>query len=49
MVTTMTTRALVVVFAPHSVDAGRLTGVLDVTAQRMGEFTGAHERDRHVG
>jgi DNA/RNA-binding domain of Phe-tRNA-synthetase-like protein len=41
MVTSATTDALVVVFAPASVDATRLTRVLDVTAQRMAEFTGA--------
>jgi DNA/RNA-binding domain of Phe-tRNA-synthetase-like protein len=41
MVTPATTRALVVVFAPREVDPGRLAYVLDVTAQRMGEFTGA--------
>jgi DNA/RNA-binding domain of Phe-tRNA-synthetase-like protein len=43
MVTTATTRALVIVFAPHSVDAGRLGQVLDTTAERMHEFTGARE------
>jgi DNA/RNA-binding domain of Phe-tRNA-synthetase-like protein len=41
MVTTATTRALVVVFAPREVDAPRLNHVLDVTARRMNEFTGA--------
>jgi DNA/RNA-binding domain of Phe-tRNA-synthetase-like protein len=49
MVTTTTTHALVVVFAPRSFEAPRLTRVLDVTAQRMAEFTGAYERGRHVG
>jgi len=49
MVTVSTTRGLVVVFAPHAVAAARLARVLDVTAQRMAEFTGAHERGRHVG
>ena len=48
MVTTATTRALVVVFAPRSFDAARLTGVLDVTAQRFAEFTGAREIGRFV-
>jgi DNA/RNA-binding domain of Phe-tRNA-synthetase-like protein len=43
MVTTATTRALVIVFAPHSMDAGRLGQVLDATAERMHEFTGARE------
>lgn len=41
MVTTATTRALVVVFAPTEIDQRRLDRVLDVTAQRMQEFTGA--------
>ena len=43
IVTTATTRALVVVFAPRSVDERRLARVLDVTADRMHEFTGARE------
>lgn len=41
MVTTETRHALVVVFAPREIDARRLGHVLDVTAQRMHEFTGA--------
>jgi DNA/RNA-binding domain of Phe-tRNA-synthetase-like protein len=41
MVTTATTRALVVVFAPFELDERRVSHVLDVTAQRMNEFTGA--------
>jgi DNA/RNA-binding domain of Phe-tRNA-synthetase-like protein len=41
MVTTATTRALVVVFAPFELDGRRLSHVIDVTAQRMNEFTGA--------
>jgi DNA/RNA-binding domain of Phe-tRNA-synthetase-like protein len=41
MVTTATTRALVVVFAPRELDARRLDRVVDLTAQRMHEFTGA--------
>lgn len=49
MVTTSTTRALVVVFAPRSSDAARLTRVLDVTAHRMAEFTGAREARRSIG
>jgi DNA/RNA-binding domain of Phe-tRNA-synthetase-like protein len=49
MVTTTTMRALVVVFAPRSFDAARLARVLDVTAQRMTEFTSARERERYVG
>ena len=41
MVTTATTRALVVVFAPRALDARRLDRVVDLTAERMHEFTGA--------
>jgi DNA/RNA-binding domain of Phe-tRNA-synthetase-like protein len=40
MVTTATTRALVVVFAPHELDPVHLARVLEVTAARMHEFTG---------
>ena len=49
MVTTATTRAVVVVFAPRSIETGRLSRVVDVTAQRMAEFTGAREVRRLVG
>jgi DNA/RNA-binding domain of Phe-tRNA-synthetase-like protein len=49
MVTTATTQVLVVVFAPHEIDARRLAQVLDVTAQRMHEFTGARETARWAG
>ena len=41
MVTTATTHALVVVFAPIEVDQPRIDRVLAVTAERMQEFTGA--------
>ncbi len=41
MVTTATTHALVVVFAPFELDARRLSHVVDVTAARMHEYTGA--------
>src|SRR5687767_15313019 len=41
MVTPATTRALVVVFAPREIDARRLDHVVEVTAGRMQEFTGA--------
>ena len=44
MVTSSTTRALVVVFAPHEIAATRLAHVVDVTARRMEEFTGAHRQ-----
>jgi DNA/RNA-binding domain of Phe-tRNA-synthetase-like protein len=49
MVTTATTLAMVVVFAPHDFEARRLADVLDVTARRMLEFTGARETARSVG
>jgi DNA/RNA-binding domain of Phe-tRNA-synthetase-like protein len=42
MVTPATTRALVVVFAPREIDARRLDHVVEVTARRMQEFTGAN-------
>jgi len=41
MVTTATTHALVVVFAPIEIDHRRVDRVLAVTAERMQEFTGA--------
>jgi DNA/RNA-binding domain of Phe-tRNA-synthetase-like protein len=44
MVTTATTRALLVVFAPHALDTARLTHVLGVTAARMHEFTAGTTR-----
>jgi DNA/RNA-binding domain of Phe-tRNA-synthetase-like protein len=46
MVTTATTRALVVVFAPHELGYARVGQVLDVTSHRMSEFTGARETAR---
>jgi DNA/RNA-binding domain of Phe-tRNA-synthetase-like protein len=48
MVTTSTTRALLVVFAPREVEARRLTIVLDSTSKRMTEFTGCRESDRQI-
>ena len=48
MVTTATTRALLVVFAPRETDERRLSDVLDVTAARMAEFTGGSETARTV-
>jgi DNA/RNA-binding domain of Phe-tRNA-synthetase-like protein len=41
MVTAATTRALVVVFAPRDIDARQLDRLVQITAQRMEEFTGA--------
>jgi DNA/RNA-binding domain of Phe-tRNA-synthetase-like protein len=46
MVTTATTRALLVVFAPKDVDERRLSQVLDSTSARMREFTGCRETAR---
>ena len=43
MVTTRTTSALLVVFAPVELDADRLIHVMDVTSARMKEFTGCRE------
>lgn len=43
MVTTGTTTAVVVVFAPLEVAESRLRQVLDVTAERMAAFTGCRE------
>ena len=48
MVTTATTQALLVVFAPRDVDERRLSQVLDATAARMAEFTGCAERSRSI-
>jgi len=48
MVTTATTRALLVVFAPREVEARRLAIVLDSTSTRMTEFTGCGESDRQI-
>jgi len=46
MVTTDTTQALLVVFAPREVDRQRLDYVLDATSSRMVEFTGCREAAR---
>jgi len=48
MVTTQTTKALLVVFAPREIDRVRIDRVLDATASRMAEFTGCHEVARSV-
>jgi DNA/RNA-binding domain of Phe-tRNA-synthetase-like protein len=48
MVTTATTRALLVVFAPRDVDERRLAQVLDATSARMVEFTGCIESARAI-
>lgn len=46
MVTTATTRAMLVVFAPVEMEPRRLVQVLDATSRRMAEFTGCHETGR---
>jgi DNA/RNA-binding domain of Phe-tRNA-synthetase-like protein len=48
MVTPTTTQALVVVFAPRDLETKRLAQVLDVTSQRMQQFTGCRETARLV-
>jgi DNA/RNA-binding domain of Phe-tRNA-synthetase-like protein len=49
MVTTATTRALLVVFSPREVDERRLTTILDSTSERMRDFTGCRESGREIG
>jgi DNA/RNA-binding domain of Phe-tRNA-synthetase-like protein len=49
MVTLATSRALVVVFAPRAIEERALARVLDVTAERMREFTGGREAARLTG
>ena len=49
MITTATTRALLVVFAPREVEIGRLVHVLDETSGRMQTYTGCREAARFVG
>ena len=48
MVTTGTTRSLLVVFAPRDMDPARLAEVLDATSARMAEFTGCRESARSL-
>ena len=48
MVTTSTTSALLVVFAPRALATTRLAAVLDRTAARMLEFTGGTTRARYM-
>jgi DNA/RNA-binding domain of Phe-tRNA-synthetase-like protein len=49
MVTTATSAAMLVVFAPSEVEGRRLAQVLDATSQRMSEFTGCRETGRWSG
>ena len=46
MVTTATTSAVVVLFAPAELGSKRLVQLLDETVKRMAEFTGCHETSR---
>ena len=48
MVTAETTRGLLVVFAPREVDTARLKDVMNVTSERMQQYTGCHEAGRFV-
>jgi DNA/RNA-binding domain of Phe-tRNA-synthetase-like protein len=48
MVTKETTSGLLVVFAPREVDSTRLTRVMDVTSERMQQYTGCRETARLV-
>jgi len=48
MVTTATTRGLLVVFAPRDVAVAQLTRVLDVTSERMQRYTGCRETARQI-
>jgi hypothetical protein len=48
MVTTATTRAMLVVFAPRELEPRTLTRVLDITSRRMAEFTGCREMGREL-
>ena len=49
MVTTATTQGLLVVFAPREVAVVSLTRVMDVTSERMQQYTGCRETGRLVG
>ncbi|MEQ1760375.1 MAG: phenylalanine--tRNA ligase beta subunit-related protein [Vicinamibacterales bacterium] len=48
MVTVATTRALVIVFGPPDLGSARLRQVVDLTAERMRQFTGARETGRTI-
>ena len=48
MVTTQTTRGLLVVFAPREVDQARLTHVMNITSERMQQYHGCVESGRLV-
>lgn len=48
MVTTATTRGMLVVFAPSELQGAQLEAVLDTTSRRMAEFTGCRESGRQL-
>jgi DNA/RNA-binding domain of Phe-tRNA-synthetase-like protein len=48
MVTTGTSRGLLVVFAPREVGVARLTHVMNITSERMQLYTGCRESGRLV-
>jgi len=48
MVTAATTRGLLVVFAPREIETARLTRIMDVTSERMQQYTGCREASRLV-
>jgi DNA/RNA-binding domain of Phe-tRNA-synthetase-like protein len=48
MVTVATTRAFLVVFSPRDVSGPQLTRVLDLTSERMRQFTGCRETARQI-
>jgi DNA/RNA-binding domain of Phe-tRNA-synthetase-like protein len=48
MVTTATTTALVVIYAPSRSGDGTLAGALDLTASRIVEYAGGRESSRLV-
>jgi DNA/RNA-binding domain of Phe-tRNA-synthetase-like protein len=48
MVTTATSNALVVVFAPSDIEAARLSKVLDTTAARLTDIAGGRETHRLI-
>ena len=49
MVSTATTDALVVVYAPLRTTPAALAGIVEATAARLATFVGGHETGRHLG
>ena len=48
MVTTATTEALVIVYAPAATSSAQLARVLDVSSQRIAQIAGGRETGRHI-